>query len=401
MSQALIGIYRVVEMAVGIVNLVFLDRWLVRTGYRRILLWASLGLLVLYPIWLLTPGIWQRLVLSLPISFLFTVYWPIGKAQSLASVPGRGGTITAVQSLIGLVPLPLFFGFLADLISLTSAMFWTFTGGTVLMIITVLLFGGQRRSRRVESGLWVAEEKKITMVDYWQIYHTEAERYDRLVSREDRQGNLASALESICPLAGIRVVELGAGTGRISRLLTPHVSEILALDISAHMLEVARERLIIASRSRGGLRNWHLIEADNRRLPLRPGLAKLAIAGWSLGHFVGWYKQTWRQEIALVLSEMQRVIGPEGSLIVVETLGTGSQTPEPPTMGLASYYRWLEEEYGFTHRWIRTDYQFQSVTEAGDLTEFFFGKELANYVMKVGSTVLPECTGIWFQSPVA
>ena len=111
MSQALIGIYRVVEMAVGIVNLVFLDRWLVRTGYRRILLWASLGLLVLYPIWLLTPGIWQRLVLSLPISFLFTVYWPIGKAQSLASVPGRGGTITAVQSLIGLVPLPLFLGF--------------------------------------------------------------------------------------------------------------------------------------------------------------------------------------------------------------------------------------------------------------------------------------------------
>ncbi len=150
MSQALIGIYRVVEMAVGIVSLVFLDRWLARTGHRRILLWASFGLLVLYPLWLLTPGIWQRFVLSLPISFLFTVYWPIGKAQSLASVPGRGGTVTAVQSLLGLVPLPLFFGFLAESISLTSAMFWVLTGGTVVMIIIVLRMP---HGRAGEAGL--------------------------------------------------------------------------------------------------------------------------------------------------------------------------------------------------------------------------------------------------------
>ena len=161
------------------------------------------------------------------------------------------------------------------------------------------------------------------MVDYWQIYHSKAEHYDRLVSREDREGNLVAALESICPLAGIRVVELGAGTGRITRLLMPHVSEILALDISAHMLEVAREKLSVGGHSRGGTRKWHLLKADNRQLPLRQGPADLVVAGWSLGHFVGWYKRTWRQEIELALSEMRRIIMPGGTLVVIETLGTG------------------------------------------------------------------------------
>ncbi len=236
------------------------------------------------------------------------------------------------------------------------------------------------------------------MVDYWQIYHTEAERYDRLVSREDHQGNLLSALESICPLAGIGVVELGAGTGRITRLLISHVSEILALDISVHMLKMAQEKLALATLSKVGHQNWRLVNADNRRLPVGPASADLAIAGWSLGHFVGWYRQTWRQEIALALSEMRRVVGPEGSLIIVESLGTGSQTPDPPSLGLASYYRWLEEDHGFSLRWIRTDYQFRSIAEAHDLTEFFFGKELANQLIMKGSLVLPECTGIWYRS---
>jgi ubiquinone/menaquinone biosynthesis C-methylase UbiE len=236
------------------------------------------------------------------------------------------------------------------------------------------------------------------MVDYWKIYHSEAERYDRLVSREDREGNLVAALESICPLAGIRVVELGAGTGRITRLLMPHVSEILALDISAHMLGVAQEKLAVDSQSRGGSRNWHLIKADNRQLPLRQGTANLVVAGWSLGHFAGWYERNWRQEIELVLTEMHRVIMPGGAVVVIETLGSGSQSPKPPSETLADYYRWLEQEHGFSRLWIRTDYHFQSISEAFELTKFFFGQELADQIKQTGSLVMPECTGIWFHS---
>ena len=124
MSQALIGLYKALEMAVAIISLIYLDRWLARTSFRRILLIACFGVLIMYPIWLFSPGVPLRFALSIPIGFLFTVFWPIGRAQSLRSVPGLGGTVTAVQSLIALVPLPLLFGLLAESTSLTSAMLW-------------------------------------------------------------------------------------------------------------------------------------------------------------------------------------------------------------------------------------------------------------------------------------
>lgn len=137
MSQALIGLYRALEMAIGLLSLLYLDRWLSRRSYRRILLVASSTLVFLYPAWLMIPGIWPRFILSVPISFLFAVFWPIGKAQSLATVPGKGGTMTAIQSLLGLIPLPLVFGLLAQSIDLSTAMLWVYAGAALAMLLLV------------------------------------------------------------------------------------------------------------------------------------------------------------------------------------------------------------------------------------------------------------------------
>jgi MFS family permease len=134
-SQALIGLYKALEMAVSIVSLIYLDRWLSKSSFRRVLLIAGIGVLILYPIWLFIPGVLTRFVLSVPLGFLFTVFWPIGKAQSLGSAPGLGGTVTAVHSLLALVPVPLLFGLLAESKSLTSAMLWVTMISVVAMIM--------------------------------------------------------------------------------------------------------------------------------------------------------------------------------------------------------------------------------------------------------------------------
>ena len=47
-----------------------------------------------------------------------------------------------------------------------------------------------------------------------EVYQAHADQYERLVRREDYQNNLLAAIEEYCPLAGLDVVELGAGTGR-------------------------------------------------------------------------------------------------------------------------------------------------------------------------------------------
>jgi ubiquinone/menaquinone biosynthesis C-methylase UbiE len=224
------------------------------------------------------------------------------------------------------------------------------------------------------------------------IYAAHADQYDRMVSREDYQGNLLPALERIRPLAGLDVIEFGAGTGRLTRLLAPLVRSIWAFDASPHMLGVASDSL-----REMGLHNWHLAAADNSSLPVGDSCADLAIEGWSFGHATGWYPDRWREEIGAALGEMRRVLRLGGTAVVIETLGTGFETPRPPSPVLGEYYLWLEQEHGFTSSWVRTDYRFESLEEAVELTRFFFGDGLAEQVKQHGWIVLPECTGIWWR----
>jgi ubiquinone/menaquinone biosynthesis C-methylase UbiE len=216
----------------------------------------------------------------------------------------------------------------------------------------------------------------------------EAERYDLLVSREDYQGNILKALQTIRPLSNLEVIELGAGTGRLSRLLAPQVGRIFLTDISTHMLEKARAR-------QGDFR-YFFATADNGRLPAADNSADLAIAGWSVGHQTGWFPDSWPERVDQVVAEMKRVLRPNGTVIILETLGTGREDPQPPTQELADYYGRLETRHGFQRQWIRTDYRFHSVLEAEMLTRFFFGDELAERIANDKMILLPECTGIWY-----
>jgi len=230
------------------------------------------------------------------------------------------------------------------------------------------------------------------VISFERIYREFPEAYEAMVSQEDYQGNILRTIQSIRPLDGLEVIELGAGTGRLTRLAAPFVRTILACDRSAPMLRVAWQRL-----SREAAPVWRLARAENRRLPVQDGGADLALAGWSLGHAIEWSPQGWRALIEATLQEMRRAVGPGGTLLILETLGTGQETPRPPTEGLARYYELLEKTHGFQLRWARTDYAFDSPQQAADRLRFFFGDQLAGRALDEQLTIVPECTGFWFR----
>ncbi len=232
------------------------------------------------------------------------------------------------------------------------------------------------------------------MTDHFRnIYATQADLYDQMVSREDQRGNLFSALNDIVELAGAQVVEFGAGTGRMTRLLSFMADKIIAFDASQHMLEQARQGLI-----ESGMTNWRLGTADNRAMPLQSAFADVVLEGWSFGHAVGWHPDDWQDQIQAMLDEMARLLRPGGTMILLETMGTGSRQPAPPTPGLAALYDWWQHELGFSYHWIRTDYQFEDIDEADRLTRFFFGDTLADQIRADNLLILPECTGIWWKT---
>lgn len=222
------------------------------------------------------------------------------------------------------------------------------------------------------------------------IYQTEGDRYEALIAREDYQGNIVKTLDEIVRVEGLDVLDLGAGTGRLAVMLAPRTKSMQAFDMSEEMLRVCRSRL-----EASGLSNWQVQVADHRSIPVPDHSADLVVSGWSVAYLCVWNPETWKDELEKWLGEMKRILKPGSFVVLFESLGTGNEIPVK-LEHLKGYYPWLEKA-GFQHIWIRTDYKFESLEEAVELSSFFFGEELGTRVRKNEWVILPECTGIWWK----
>jgi SAM-dependent methyltransferase len=226
--------------------------------------------------------------------------------------------------------------------------------------------------------------------DSLQIYQNDAQRYHTLISREDYEGNLLPAILKIDPLTDQDVIELGAGTGRLSCLIAPRVKSLLISDLSLPMLSIAIEKLVQMK-----LNNWHACLEAHHALPFTPCCADIVIAGWSFCYAAIHAKEDWERMLADALHQVDRILRPKGKLILIESLGTGFERPQAPAI-LQDYLGYLNEN-GFNSTWIRTDYCFKDLTEAQQLTRFFFGDDPMPMWQTDAGVIVPECTGIWWK----
>lgn len=207
-----------------------------------------------------------------------------------------------------------------------------------------------------------------------------------------RQPDLAACIREIRSWDGLDVLDVGAGSGRLSTFLAEDARSLICTDNSGAMLELLDRKL-------SGLysaRNWRTAEADHRSLPVADSSVDLVVAGWTIGYLANSDEPDWAYNLERAMGELTRVLKPGGTIIILETLGTGCETPQAPAF-LTGYYSLLEQRYGFSHRWIRTDYEFASVEEARARMEFFFGEGLASLIEEKQWHVVPECAGIWWK----
>jgi len=223
-----------------------------------------------------------------------------------------------------------------------------------------------------------------------EVYDAYADQYELLILREDCQNNLPKEINKIKDIHGINIVELGAGTGRLTRFLTKDTALVAASDLSHHMLSQARDVL-----DEQKLANPGLCVADMRRTPYAAASADMVIAGWSFCYLAVWGKNNWKRELELGLEEANRLLRPGGVMIMLENFGTGFENPNPPPH-LNGYFEFLKAN-GFQSTWLRTDYQFKDLSEAIQLSSFFFGEELSGKVKKNEWMLLPECTGLFWK----
>lgn len=226
------------------------------------------------------------------------------------------------------------------------------------------------------------------MPSYREIYDHHAAQYDELVRHEDHQGNLRGWLERAFPAPVAQMVELGCGTGRVTRLLAPLARSVHAYDGAAHMIAHAKEH--------AALPGVAYAVAPNEELPEPDDVTEAAVAGWTIGHVTGFYaKGEWEAHARAMLSEMERVAAPGARIVVIETLGTCTTVPGPPNPELESLYQLFERDHGLARHVLDTSYAFPSLEEAQRIMGFFFGDAMRERVTQRGSPIVPEWTGVW------
>jgi ArsR family transcriptional regulator len=109
-----------------------------------------------------------------------------------------------------------------------------------------------------------------------------------------------------------RLVDLGAGTGRMLTLLGPLADEALGLDLSQQMLNIARSNLSEASLPRVEVRHGDIFNTG-----LADAYADLVVVHQVL-HYLS--------EPAAAVAEAGRIVAPGGTLIVVDFAPHGMES---------------------------------------------------------------------------
>jgi SAM-dependent methyltransferase len=132
---------------------------------------------------------------------------------------------------------------------------------------------------------------------------------------------LRAVIESLGPLEGLRVLDLGCGKGRFSSHLKAEGAEVIGLDLSAAMLS--------------SLRGIDRVRASARRLPFANETFDAVVAIEVLEH-VG--------AVESVLFEARRVLKPGGRLAIVDKNAGALDAKRPWLPSLV--VKWIDERRG-------------------------------------------------------
>ena len=193
----------------------------------------------------------------------------------------------------------------------------------------------------------------------WELlYRLEPELFERLIRAEPIHPGVLAWL----PAAAGRVVEVGAGTGRLTMDLIGRARELVAIEPAAPLREILVGKLAAAGAGRG----VRVTDGFIDELPVRSGCADLVVACSMVTPEAG-------HGADAGLAEMERVCRPGGRVVIVW----------PNHLG------WLADRgYQYVSFGGPMAMTFSSPREAAELTEIFY-PEAAGVVRRRGRATVP------------
>jgi 2-polyprenyl-6-hydroxyphenyl methylase/3-demethylubiquinone-9 3-methyltransferase len=169
----------------------------------------------------------------------------------------------------------------------------------------------------------ILQDHEAIVADRFDTLH---ERFKPRVSEDDPR--VCAILESLGPLPGRRILDLGCGKGRFARVLAALGARVIGLDLSASMLSAA---------SQAGL---DCVRGSARRLPFASGSFHAAIA-------VEVFEHMEPHAIGDACEELRRVLRPGGIFVLVDksVYALDARRPWLPAVAV----KWLDQRRG---RWM-------------------------------------------------
>jgi len=140
---------------------------------------------------------------------------------------------------------------------------------------------------------------------HYQVVRRESRKRAQLRGCDEIPEEVARWAEGLDLDPGAEVLEVAAGTGVLARALAPHVSRVVASDLSPEILEVG---------ARDAPANVGFEVAAAEDLPYESGSFDLVATRYSIHHLL-------RPELAL--REMHRVCRPGGELLLIDVVAPG------------------------------------------------------------------------------
>jgi malonyl-CoA O-methyltransferase len=208
-----------------------------------------------------------------------------------------------------------------------------------------------------------------------------ARQFSRAASAYDSaaqvQLEIAEDALQLCESGGRNLLDIGCGTGRISRRLLASCPEIIALDLAEGMLSYAREQ--ITPNQQG---NIHWLAGDAESLPLCDAAVERVFSSMAL---------QWCASQKRVMDEIYRVLRPGGSATLA-IMAKGSMTE------LSHCWQRLDH-HAHVNQFTSTSDMKQAATQAGFtvvvreksyLTWHSNVRELLGSIKAIGANVVTE-----------
>ena len=132
-ASLLLTMIMFVSLAADLVVIPLLDR----VPGLRLVRASAFVCVAVYAVALLAPWLWLKMILFALVSFTTLGWYPVLQGEAYAAIPGRSGTVMAVNSLAGVVSAGLawFIGWLAEQVGLGSAMWFLLLGPISLAVL--------------------------------------------------------------------------------------------------------------------------------------------------------------------------------------------------------------------------------------------------------------------------